>query len=358
MWLYGSAAWVFGMVVVGGITRLTKSGLSMTQWRVQGTMPPMTQAEWEEEFALYKQSPEFKRIHSWMTVEDFKPIFWWEYSHRMLGRGLGVVFALPCAYFAFRGLITRGLGWKLGALFVAGGSQGFVGWWMVKSGLEEPPSEHAMPRVSPYRLATHLMCAFGIYTGLLWTAMSVHVPAPVPQAAVVAAALAKVRRLATPLAALVAVTAASGAFVAGLEAGHAYNTFPMMNGQWVPDEVFDMEPWHLNFFENTALVQLDHRVLALSTFTATWATWLATRGLPLTQGAATALNLLPLAATAQASLGVATLLHHVPVSLGSAHQAGALGLFTIVVALLHATRAPAIKGVARTAARVAATVAK
>ena len=132
----------------------------------------------------------------------------------------------------------------------------------------------------------------------------------------------------------------------------------MMNGQWVPDEVFDMEPWHLNFFENTALVQLDHRVLALSTFTATWATWLATRGLPLTQGAATALNLLPLAATAQASLGVATLLHHVPVSLGSAHQAGALGLFTIVVALLHATRAPAIKGVARTAARVAATVAK
>eukprot|EP00793_Prasinoderma_coloniale_P004498 PRCOL_00000259-RA len=344
------------MVVVGGITRLTKSGLSMTKWKFVGTLPPLTQEEWEEEFTLYKASPEFRKMHSWMTVEDFKPIFWWEYAHRMLGRGLGVAFAIPCAYFASRGMINAPLGRRLAALFVAGGSQGFVGWWMVKSGLEEPESEHECPRVSPYRLATHLMCAFAIYTGLLWTAMSVHVPTPAPATADVAAALRRVRRLAHPLAGLVAVTAASGAFVAGLEAGRAYNTFPTMNGQWVPDEVWDMTPLHKNFFENTALVQLDHRVLALSTFAASWATWFATRGLPLTSGAAAALHLLPVAASAQAALGVATLLHAVPVSLGSAHQAGALTLFTIVVALMHATRAPAVA--ARGAARAASAAAK
>ncbi|KAJ6832337.1 cytochrome c oxidase assembly protein COX15-like isoform X1 [Iris pallida] len=163
IWLFGCGAWVFSMVVLGGVTRLTRSGLSMTDWKFTGSLPPISEEQWLLEFEKYKQSPEYKRVNKGMNLEDFKFIYWMEYAHRMWGRGLGVVFALPFTYFLAKGYITRQLGLRLSALFALGGTQGLIGWWMVNSGLEEPPSEYVQPRVSPYRLAAHLTSAFVIY---------------------------------------------------------------------------------------------------------------------------------------------------------------------------------------------------
>ena len=362
-WLFGGAAWVFSMVVLGGVTRLTRSGLSMTDWKFTGEAAPRTEADWDAEFAKYRASPEFQKVNRRMTVEEFKFIYWMEYAHRMWGRVLGIYFALPVAYFAARGYVTGALGCRLALLFAAGGSQGLVGWWMVKSGLEQPRSEHEVPRVSPYRLATHLSTAFAIYAGILWTALSVAWPTP-PLAAEglsperVARALA-LRARAHPLAGLIALTAASGAFVAGLDAGHAYNTFPLMGGRVIPEEYWDASlPAWRNALENTAAVQFHHRVLALSTLGAvggTWAGAFAASAAPLPAAVATATHALFAAAAGQVTLGIATLLSCVPVWLGAAHQAGALMLFSVALCLLHTLRAPpAVKAKARAAAVQAA----
>ncbi|KAF5843190.1 cytochrome oxidase assembly protein-domain-containing protein, partial [Dunaliella salina] len=170
-WMGGTAAWVYTMVVLGGVTRLTRSGLSMTDWKFTGERPPLTDEHWQEEFAKYKLSPEFKKLHPNMTLEDFKFIFWMEYAHRMWGRLLGIAFVLPAMYFAARGAINQALAKRLGLLFTMGGTQGLVGWWMVRSGLDEPTEEWQAPRVSPYRLAAHLVSAFTIFATLAWTAM-------------------------------------------------------------------------------------------------------------------------------------------------------------------------------------------
>ena len=361
-WLFGGAAWVFSMVVLGGVTRLTRSGLSMTDWKFTGEAAPRTPEEWDAEFAKYQQSPEFQKVNRHMTVEVFMFIFLMEYAHRMWGRVLGLYFAVPVAYFAARGYVTGALGRRLALLFAAGGSQGLVGWWMVKSGLEQP-REHEVPRVSPYRLATHLSTAFAIYAAILWTALSVAWPTP-PLAAEglsperVARALA-LRARAHPLAGLIALTAVSGAFVAGLDAGHAYNTFPLMGGRVVPEEYWDSSlPAWRNALENTAAVQFHHRVLALSTLGAvggTWAGAFAASAAPLPAAVATATHALFAAAAGQVTLGIATLLSCVPVSLGALHQAGALTLFSVALCLLHTLRAPpAVKAKARAAAVQAA----
>lgn len=362
-WLFGGAAWVFSMVVLGGVTRLTRSGLSMTDWKFTGEAAPRTQADWEAEFAKYRASPEFQKVNRRMELEEFKFIFWMEYAHRMWGRVLGLYFALPVAYFAARGYVTGALGRRLALLFAAGGSQGLVGWWMVKSGLEQPRTEHEVPRVSPYRLATHLSTAFAIYAGILWTALNVTWPTPPLAAeglapASVARALA-LRARAHPLAGLIALTALSGAFVAGLDAGHAYNTFPLMGGHVVPEEYWDASlPAWRNALENTAAVQFHHRVLALSTLGAvggTWAGAFAATAAPLPAAVAAATHTLFAAAAAQVTLGVATLLTYVPVTLGAAHQAGALTLFSVALVLLHTLRAPpAVKARARAAVAGAA----
>jgi len=176
-WLGGSSAWVFSMVVLGGVTRLTRSGLSMTDWKFTGEKPPQTEIEWEQEFSRYQLSPEYRRVNSSMNVEEFKFIYWMEWAHRMWGRGLGLAFALPAAWFAARGAINRPLARRLGLLFLMGGSQGLVGWWMVRSGLQEPQALD-VPRVSPYRLAAHLTSAFAIYATLVWTTLSVAFPHP------------------------------------------------------------------------------------------------------------------------------------------------------------------------------------
>ncbi|KAI4374835.1 hypothetical protein MLD38_012782 [Melastoma candidum] len=340
LWLFGSAAWVFSMVVLGGVTRLTRSGLSMTDWKFTGSLPPLTEEEWLVEFEKYKQSPEYKRVNKGMSLEDFKFIYWMEYAHRMWGRALGIMFAFPFSYFLRKGYITLRLGLKLSALFALGAGQGLIGWWMVKSGLEEPSSEYAQPRVSPYRLAAHLTSAFAIYCGLFWTALSVVLPEPPAESVSWVRGAAKVKRIALPVSLLVGITAISGAFVAGNDAGHAFNTFPKMGDTWIPDDIFEMKPLIRNFFENTSLVQLDHRILATSTLVAVGALWWSTRKLDIHPAIRSLIGSTLGMAAVQVTLGISTLLSYVPVSLGSAHQAGALTLLTLVIMLNHTVRRP------------------
>eukprot|EP00250_Pteridium_aquilinum_P010977 c19760_g1_i1 orf=330-1700(-) len=340
LWLFGCSAWVFSMVIIGGVTRLTKSGLSMTDWKFMGSFPPMSPSEWQAEFEKYQNSPEYKRVNKGMNVDDFKLIYWIEYAHRMWGRGLGLFFTGPLVYFLCKGYITRQLGLRLASLLVLGAGQGLVGWWMVKSGLEEPESQYQQPKVSPYRLAGHLMVAFGLYSGLLWTAFSVARPQQQAQNMNFVKGSARLQRIALPLGILVGLTAASGAFVAGNDAGHAFNTFPKMNDQWIPEGLFELQPWTRNFFENTATVQLDHRVLAITTLVSIMAMSLVARKLTLEPRVQRLVNVTLGISILQVTLGISTLLLYVPVSLGVAHQAGALSLFTSVLALLHALKKP------------------
>lgn len=342
IWLFGSAAWVFSMVILGGITRLTRSGLSMTDWKFTGSLPPLSDEEWLQEFEKYKQSPEYKRVNKGMSLEDFKFIYWMEYAHRMWGRGLGIIFALPFSYFLRKGYITLRLGLKLSALFALGAGQGLIGWWMVKSGLEEPPSEYAQPRVSPYRLTAHLSSAFVIYTGLFWTALSVVMPEPPAESVAWVRGAAKVKKLALPVSFIVGITAVSGAFVAGNDAGHAYNTFPKMGDTWIPDDIFNMKPLIRNFFENTSMVQLDHRILATTTLLSIGALWWSTRKLDIHPAIRSLIGSTVGMAALQVTLGISTLLSYVPVSLGTAHQAGALTLLTLMILLNHTTRKPSV----------------
>ncbi|KAL8135511.1 heme A synthase COX15 [Apium graveolens] len=342
IWLFASAAWVFSMVVLGGVTRLTRSGLSMTEWKFTGSLPPLSEEDWLTEFEKYKQSPEFKRINKGMHMDDFKFIYWMEYAHRMWGRALGIMFVLPFGYFLRKGYITPQLGLRLSGLVALGAGQGLIGWWMVKSGLEEPTSEYSEPRVSPYRLATHLTSAFVIYCGLFWTALSVVMPEPPAESVAWVNGAAKVKRLAIPISILVGVTAISGAFVAGNDAGRAFNTFPKMGDTWIPDDIFSMKPLMRNFFENTSTVQLDHRILASATLVSIGGLWLATKKLDIHPAVRSLIGSTLGMAALQVTLGISTLLSYVPVGLGSAHQAGALTLLTLMILLNHTVRRPSL----------------
>jgi cytochrome c oxidase assembly protein subunit 15 len=368
-WLAGSAASVFGMVVLGGYTRLSRSGLSMTDWRPQGSRLPAGADEWDAAFARYKEFPEFQLSNSSMGLDEFKEIYFVEWAHRMAGRAVGLIYGVPLAAFAVAGIVPRTLAPRLVLLFALGGSQGLVGWWMVKSGLETPPADlDGVPRVSPYRLACHLTMAFTIYSLLLGTAFEILWTSPhaailgpgatagagagavstsaahaadgtrakVAQAA--RSSLNAARGPARALTALIALTALSGAFVAGMGAGFAYNTFPLMDGQLVPDGYWKLRPAWRNVFENVPAVQFDHRLLATTTLASASAFWLFARTLPLPPAARAATHALLLGVAAQVALGVATLLHAVPVGLGTAHQAGALSLLSIALATLHTLR--------------------
>lgn len=341
----------------------------MTDWKFSGERRPRTPEEWEAEFDKYRKSPEFRLVNSRMTVDEFKFIYWMEYGHRTWGRLLGAVFLLPATYFVATGALRGALARRVALLFAAGGTQGLVGWWMVRSGLGEQAERRDVPRVSPYRLASHLASAMAIYAGLVWTCLDVlrggsslegdAAAARAARAAAasgeatlsssakkllaldVPAAAASARRLLGPLrpaVLLVAVTALSGAFVAGNDAGRAYNTFPDMNGEWIPEEYWTVGGWR-NAFESTAAVQLHHRLLAYSTLAATTAlaVW-SSRGLALAPRAGHLVAAVAGAAWAQAALGVTTLLLYVPVELGSAHQTGALVVLTGALAALHAAR--------------------
>src|SRR6266700_4225236 len=247
-WLLACCALLFAMVVVGGVTRLTHSGLSITEWQpIIGTLPPLTDVQWAETFAKYQATPEYSQVNRGMTLDAFKSIFWWEYCHRLLGRAIGVAFVLPLLGFIARRRIPAGLAPKLVGIFALGALQGAMGWYMVQSGLVDDP------RVSQLRLTAHLGLAFIIFAAMLWTALSLlRGPARGGSGA------APLRRCAYALTALVFVMVLSGGLVAGIRAGFAYNTFPLMNGYWVPPEIMSIDPWYRNFYNNMATVQFDH----------------------------------------------------------------------------------------------------
>jgi cytochrome c oxidase assembly protein subunit 15 len=315
------------MVVLGGFTRLTGSGLSMVDWRpLMGILPPMGDAEWQRVFAMYQQSPEFQKVNSAFNVEDFKSIFWLEYLHRLLGRTIGLVFFVPFVFFLARGYIRRHEWPKYALMFVLGGMQGLLGWYMVKSGLVD------VPHVSQYRLTAHLLAAFIIYAYMFWVAMSLLFPRP--NDAPAHSWYGKTRALFI----LISVTIISGGFVAGLKAGKIYNTFPMMGEHWFPPGLFALEPFWRNFFDNMTTVQFDHRWLAITTFVLVVIYWSKVRKSDLPQRARAAVNALLHTAVLQVVLGIATLLMAVPVILGATHQAVAMLLFSVALYLVHALR--------------------
>jgi len=331
-WLLVCCALIFAMVVLGGVTRLTRSGLSIVEWQpIVGAIPPLTEAQWEETFAKYRQTPEYRQVNVGMSLAEFKGIFWIEYFHRLLGRLIGLVFLLPLAYFFVRRRLAPGLPLKLAGIFALGALQGFMGWYMVKSGLVDDP------RVSHYRLTAHLVLAFLIYGAILWVALDLLSPRP----AGANGGSRALRRFAWGISALVLLMVVTGGFVAGIRAGFAYNTFPLMNGRLVPPGIFMIEPWWENFFNNMATVQFNHRLIAWALAFAVPAFWvMAVRGAARPRVKLLA-HLLLAALAVQLALGIATLLLAVPLALAAAHQGGALAVFTVALAVNHALRAPA-----------------
>ncbi len=326
MWLLICCGLVFAMVVLGGFTRLTGSGLSMVDWRpLMGWLPPMNDAEWRRVFEMYQQSPEFLRVNSDFGVDEFKGIFWLEYLHRLLGRTVGIVFLLPFLFFVIKGYIHRSEWLKYLGMFVLGGLQGVLGWYMVKSGLVD------VPHVSQYRLTAHLVAAFAIYAYMFWVAMSLWFPAH-------SEIQHRWYRKSLALTALTGITIVSGGFVAGLKAGKIYNTFPMMGDHWIPPGTMALEPVWRNFFENTTTVQLDHRVLAVCTLLAVVSFWFGARRSELPGRTRPAVHALLHTAVLQVVLGITTLLFAVPVLLGALHQAVAMVLFTVALYITHSLR--------------------
>ena len=326
-WLLICCGLVFVMVVLGGFTRLTGSGLSMVDWRpLMGILPPLSDAEWQRVFEMYQQSPEFQTVNSAFGVGDFKSIFWLEYLHRLLGRTIGIVFLVPFVFFFAKGYIRPSEWAKYLLMFILGGMQGLLGWYMVKSGLVD------VPHVSQYRLTAHLVAAFIIYAYMFWVAMSLLFP-PAKDASRhpwYGKTLA--------LFVLVSTTVVSGGFVAGLKAGKIYNTFPLMGDHWFPPGLMALEPFWRNFFDNMTTVQFDHRYLAITTFALVVVYWLKLRGADLPARARPAVNALLHTAVLQVALGITTLLLAVPVILGAAHQGVAMLLFTVALYLVHALR--------------------
>ena len=329
-WLLVCALLVFCTLIIGGATRLTHSGLSIVEWKpISGVLPPLNQSDWETEFNKYQQTPEYAKVNHQMTLDDFKGIFWWEFLHRVSGRVIGLVFAIPYLYYLARRRISGMLSWKLAGIFLLGGLQGAMGWYMVKSGLVDDP------RVSQYRLTAHLSLAFIIFTAMVWVALGL-----LRQRVVAASSeLQRLHRWGVGLAALTFYMVVTGGFVAGIRAGKAYNTFPLMNGDIVPPEIFVLEPWYLNFFSNMATVQFDHRLGAwLLAFSVPWL-WMQIRQAAVSTRCRQVANLLLLALATQITLGISTLLLAVPVVLGTAHQGGAMLLFGVVLWLNHELRA-------------------
>jgi cytochrome c oxidase assembly protein subunit 15 len=315
------------MVVVGGVTRLTHSGLSITEWQpIVGTLPPLSAADWNEAFAKYQATPEFREVNHAMTLAEFKGIFWWEYFHRLLGRAIGVAFLVPYLVFMVRDRIPRGYAWPLAGIFLLGALQGAVGWLMVKSGLVDDP------RVSQFRLTAHLGLAFAIFAAMLWTALSLVFPRT---------ALPRVRgtrRAAFALAALVFVMVLSGGFVAGIRAGFAYNTFPLMRGYIVPPEMMMLDPWWRNFFWNMATVQFDHRAIGWVIALSAPLLWWRLRAEHVPARARIGGSALLAMVAVQLALGIATLINVVPLPLAALHQAGAVIVFALALHVAHALR--------------------
>ncbi|KAJ9077542.1 Cytochrome c oxidase assembly protein cox15 [Entomophthora muscae] len=367
-WMLAMGAMVFGIVVVGGLTRLTESGLSIVEWNlIKGIKPPTSEEEWEREFEKYKQFPEFKKLNSLMTLEEFKFIFFMEWLHRLWGRAIGVAFVVPAVYFFSRGRLTPKVAKR--SLGLAGliGFQGGLGWYMVKSGLDhqlmEDPS--AVPRVSQYRLASHLGTAFLLYVGFMLTGFEIlsdnklkRSPQKGFLAPITDPRFRAFRGHAIGTTVLVFITALSGAFVAGLDAGLVYNTFPNMGDSLIPpkeelwsplyssnrkliedDKETPIGMWR-NIFDNPTTVQFNHRILAMTTLSSIVALYFLSRRLRLPRNARIGTNVMAGAGLAQVSLGISTLIYLVPVPLAAAHQSGSLALLTSGLYLVHTLRRP------------------
>lgn len=326
IWLAIWAAMLLILILIGGATRLTESGLSITEWKpVAGVLPPMGADAWESEFARYRAIPQYRQLNAGMSLDAFKRIYLWEYAHRLWARVVGLAFVLPFAVFLLKGMVPRAMRSRLILLLLLLIFQAALGWFMVMSGLSNRVS------VSQYRLAAHLSAALVIYSAtvwiaadLLWPALRSHDPA-----------LIRLRRRAVVLLAMTGITAVAGAFVAGLRAGHAYNTFPLMGGQLVPVNYGRLLPWWRNLFENIPAVQFNHRVVATLTVLAIMAVWGRSRRRHLPGQARWLLNALLAMGIVQFGLGVATLLLAVPVALGVLHQGGAVLLLTAALLLVR-----------------------
>ncbi|MDQ7249878.1 COX15/CtaA family protein [Dongia sedimenti] len=327
VWLLVCAAMIFVMVLLGGITRLSGSGLSIMEWKpLMGTLPPMSTAEWERVFALYREISQYKNVNHGMSLAEFQGIFWWEYSHRLWGRLIGIVFFLPFLWFLAKGYLRRAWASKLGAIFLLGALQGGIGWYMVASGFEDRDS------VSQYRLVLHLGLALIIYALILWCAFDLLRPRPLAGNASVARPL---RRHAIFLLVLIAIELALGGLVAGLHGGLIYNDFPFMNGDWIAPDVFSMSPWWVNPTENPVTAQFLHRIGAgLVTAALLWLVARVRRSdLPETVKARSGILLAAL--VLQVALGISTLMLVVPLPLAVAHQGGAVILLTATLYTLH-----------------------
>jgi cytochrome c oxidase assembly protein subunit 15 len=321
VWLLAVAGLIALMVLVGGATRLTESGLSITEWKpVTGALPPLGQAEWDKVFEAYQQIPQYRMLNASMTLSEFKAIFWWEWSHRLLGRVIGAVYLLPFLYFLWRGGMSAELRRRLWLIFGLGALQGAVGWWMVASGLAE------RTEVSQYRLATHLVLALLIFAAIVWTLRRLRDRTPVTP-------LPRLKATSGMLLVLTFVQLYLGALVAGLRAGLVYNTWPEIDGALIPSgaRLWFEQPWWRNLFENALTVQFEHRMTAYALFAiAVFHTIDAVRSRA--GRAAKGASWLAAAVTLQALLGILTLLNHVPIVLALTHQAVAILVLTLAVA--------------------------
>jgi cytochrome c oxidase assembly protein subunit 15 len=335
-WLGGCSIMVAGAVVLGGVTRLTESGLSMVDWRlIKDMLPPKNQQEWIDEFEKYKEFPEWKYHNKDrnMSLSDFKFIYYMEYAHRMWGRAIGLAFLIPAAVFWKKGFFNGTMKKRIVALSSLLGFQGFLGWYMVKSGLNEPKKSTDIPRVSHYRLAAHLGSAFLLYTGMLWSSLEcIFKP---QQSTADSMVLLKAAKRSHYLMAIIFTTAVFGAFVAGLDAGLVYNSFPKMADRWIPTDLFALEPKWTNFFENPTTVQFEHRILGMSTLACICLFALSMRGVPLPSRSRMALNSLVIMSFLQVTLGICTLLYYVPTHLAATHQFGSLTLLSFAIWLAN-----------------------
>lgn len=344
VWLIVVAVLIATMVVVGGATRLTESGLSIVEWKpVTGTLPPLSDAAWHEAFEAYKTIPQYREMNAGMTLAEFKTIFWWEWAHRLLGRVIGLVYLLPFLFFLWRGVLDGALKRRLWVIFGLGALQGAVGWWMVVSGLT-----HRV-EVSQYRLAVHLMLAMIIFAGVVWTLLRMRPAASRPAEPVPG----RLRGTAVVLTVLTFLQIYLGALVAGLRAGKAYNTWPTIDGALIPeaDRLFFETPWWRNFFDNVLTVQFSHRMIAYLLWGV--ALWHLIDVIAARTTAALGRGAVVLFAviSAQAALGIWTLLEGVPLGPALLHQGGAIVVLAIMLMQLdEAGRSPAMRAASAPAA--------
>ena len=319
LWIISGCLLIFIMVIIGGITRLTDSGLSMVNWSLfMGTIPPINEVEWQETFKLYQQSPEFQKVNFNYTLSEFKSIFFWEYLHRMIGRLLGLVFIIPFIYFLAKKKLTRKLIYQSLVLFVMGAMQGGIGWWMVKSGLVDRPN------VSHFRLAIHLITAFLTCAFAFWVALPLIYTKK-------REGDNKLLKLTSLLFILVIIQIIYGAFVAGLNAGIGFNSWPKMNGEWIPEAVYLLDPLWKNFLESPYGIQFIHRTLALIIVSFVIYIWYKGREIQHNYLQRKSLNILLSIVILQTVIGIFTLILVVPISLALIHQLGAFLLLMSVV---------------------------